>query len=121
MPTTKAIQKWVAIFADASIKQTDAIWDGDAKLGNQHADRSLTAFEKLRAAGDEGREALLILLRHPRKDVRVSAAAFLLRYRTELATAILKKEAKGRGMVSFVAEQALKRWEEGDWSLDPED
>jgi hypothetical protein len=48
------------------------------------------------------------------------AAAHLLRYRTAEAKAVLEEVAKGEGLVSFKAEQALKRWEEGTWALDPE-
>jgi hypothetical protein len=46
-------------------------------------------------------------------DVRVAAAAFLLRHRTEEAKAVLEEAAKGKGMVPFEAQQSLKRWEEG--------
>jgi hypothetical protein len=52
-------------------------------------------------------------------DVRVSAAALLLRYRTAEAKAVLEEAAKGKGLVPFEASQALKRWEEGTWALDP--
>jgi len=52
-------------------------------------------------------------------DVRVSAAAFLLRHRTEESKAVLEEAARGTGMVPFEAQQALKRWEEGTWALDP--
>jgi hypothetical protein len=53
-------------------------------------------------------------------DVRVTAAAFLLRYRTAEAKAVLEEAAKGEEMVPFEAQQALLRWEEGTWALDPE-
>lgn len=52
-------------------------------------------------------------------DVRVMAAAHLLRYRTAEARAVLEEAAKGTGLVPFGAQQALKRWEEGTWALDP--
>ncbi|HEX8438006.1 DUF2019 domain-containing protein [Archangium sp.] len=101
--------------------QTEAIWRGDAKTGNKHADRCLAAFDKLCAHGDAGRDALTGLFAHPNMDVRTTAAAFLLRYRTPEAKAILEEAAKGEGLVAFAASQALKRWEEGTWALDPAD
>ena len=55
-----------------------------------------------------------------RMDVRVMAAAHLLRYRTAEAKAVLEEAAKGQGLVPFEAGEALKRWEEGTWALDPE-
>ncbi len=94
---------------------------GDAKVGNRHAKKAIAAFMKLRAEGDAGRDALAVLFTHPRMDVRVSAAALLLRHRTAEAKAVLEEAAKGKGLVPFEASEALKRWEEGTWALDEDD
>nr|WP_160174483.1 hypothetical protein [Archangium violaceum] len=48
----------------------------------------------------------------------MSADALLLRHRTAEAKAVLEEAAKGKGLVPFEASEALKRWEEGTWSLD---
>ncbi|NMO17724.1 DUF2019 domain-containing protein [Pyxidicoccus fallax] len=114
------LEELVAQFAENVAAQTDAIWRGDAKTGNKHAKRYGAAFDKLRSHGDAGRDALAVLLKHPRMDVRVTAAACLLRHRTAEAKAVLEEAAKGEGMVPFEAQQALQRWEEGTWALDPE-
>lgn len=100
--------------------QTDAIWRGDARTGNKHAKRYLAAVDKLFAHGDAGRDALASLLTHPRMDVRVKAAAYLLRYRTAEAKAVLEEASKSEGMVPFIASEVLKNWEQGTWALDPE-
>ncbi|WIG99238.1 DUF2019 domain-containing protein [Myxococcus sp. SDU36] len=100
--------------------QTDAIFRGDAKTGNKHARKYGAAVDALLAHGNAGRDALAVLLKHERMDVRVMAAAHLLRYRTAEAKAVLEEAAKGQGLVPFEAQQALKRWEEGTWALDPE-
>jgi hypothetical protein len=47
------------------------------------------------------------------------AAVYLLRYKTREALEVLRKEAAGVGLVAFGAQQAIKRWEEGTWKLDP--
>jgi len=107
-------------FAENVAAQTNAIWRGDARTGNKHAKKYMAAFDKLRAHGDAGRDALTVLLQHPRMDVRVAAAAYLLRYKTAKSMAVLKEAAKGQGLVPFEAGQALKRWEEGTWALDLE-
>lgn len=120
MPRKFSIADLVARFASDVAAQTDAIWRGDSKTGNRHANRYIEDFQRLRRFGDEGRDALAALLEHERPDVRVVAAAFLLRHRTEEAKAVLWAAAAGRGMVSFEAQQAIKRWEEGTWALDPE-
>jgi hypothetical protein len=114
------LEKLVEEFAQNVAAQTEAIFRGDAKTGNKHADRYIAAFKKLRAHGNAGRDALAMLFMHPNMDVRTTAAAFLLRYRTAEAKAILEEAAKGKGLVAFESAEALKRWEEGAWALDPE-
>ncbi len=99
--------------------QTDALQRGDAKAGNTHANRYIAALKKLRAHGDPGRDALATLLQHPRPDVRVTAAGFLLRHRTTEARAVLEAAARGEGLAALSATLALKHWTEGTWKLDP--
>jgi hypothetical protein len=113
------LRKLVGQFAEAVAAQTDAIWRGDHKTGNKFAKRYIAIFKRLREPGDEGRDALAALLDHDRPDVRVMAAAFLLRHRTETALAVLRQAAAGEGMIAFEASETLKRWQEGTWQLDP--
>ncbi|RKG68978.1 DUF2019 domain-containing protein [Corallococcus sp. CA054B] len=113
------LEKLVEQVAKHVAAQTDAIWQGDSKTGNKHARKYGAAIDQLLAHGDPGRNALLVLLKHERMDVRVMAAAHLLRYRTAEARAVLEEAAKGQGLVPFEASEALKRWDEGTWSLDP--
>ena len=113
------IEKLVERFAHHAAAQTDAIFKGDAKTGNRHVKQVIMAFDKLCAYGTAGRDALTALFTHPRMDVRVKAAAFLLRHRTEEAEAVLRAAANGEGLAAFAASEALKRWEEGTWALDP--
>lgn len=109
----------VAQFAEDVAQQTDVIWRGDHKTGNKHAKRYIATFGKLRAMADVGRDALCVLLAHERPDVRVMAAAYLLRYRTAEALDVLREAAKGSGLIAFEASQASRRWEEKTWGLDP--
>jgi hypothetical protein len=115
-----SLEELVEAFALHTAAQTDAIFRGDAKTGNKHANKRIEAFKKLRAHGDAGRDALVVLFTHPRMDVRGMAAVYLLRYRTAEAKAVLEEIAKGVGLAAFEAQEALKRWEEGAWALDPE-
>jgi hypothetical protein len=105
-------------FARNVAAQTDAIWRGDSRAGNKHARRYIAAFMGLREHGESGRDALARLLMHPRMDVRVKAAIYLLSERPEQARPVLEEAARGEGMIPFEAAQALKYWEEGTWSLD---
>ncbi len=112
------IEKLVQQFADGVIAQTDAIGRGDSKCGNEHAQRYIRAFAALQSLGDRGRDALVPLMREGRADVRGMAAAFLLRYRTSEARAVLQELASGKGFAAFGASEALERWEDGTWALD---
>jgi hypothetical protein len=116
----RSLKEFVDEVAENVAAQTDAIRRGDAKTGNKHASRYTAALMKLRSAGDAGRDALAVLLKHPRQDVRVMAAAFLLRYRTAESKAVLEAAASGDGISAIGAIMTLKRWEDGTWNLDPE-
>ena len=48
------------------------------------------------------------------------AAAYLLRHSGDAARVVLEAAARDKGLVAFGAAQALKRWEEGTWDLDPD-
>jgi len=116
----KTLEELVEEFAQNVTAQTDAIWDkANAKAANKHAKRILAAFDQLCSHGDVGRDALAALFTHPRVDVRVTAAAFLLRHKTAEAKAVLEEAAKGEGITSLEAEQTLRHWDEGTWALDP--
>jgi hypothetical protein len=115
------LERLVLDFAENVAGETDAIWRGDAKSGNRHAKLYLRAFDALRSLGAQGREALVPLMESDRPDVRGTTAAFLLRYRTDKARAVLQELAHGKSLVAFEAGEALKRWEEGTWTLDPPD
>lgn len=119
MSSARQMDKLVLEFAENVVAQTDAMMRGDATTGNKHAKRYIKAFEALRRLGDPGRDALVPLLQDPRKDVRSMAAAFLLRYRHDEARHVLEEIARGRGLLAFEAGEALKRWEEKTWQLDP--
>jgi hypothetical protein len=107
-------------FATWVAAQSSAMEKGDSVVGNRFAKRYISAFEKLRAAGDVGRNALSDLLDDDRPEVRSMAACFLLRHSGERARRVLEVEAQGHGITAFGAAQCLERWKEGTWSLDPE-
>jgi hypothetical protein len=105
-------------FAENVAAQSRCIDAGDSVQGNKHARRYINAFERLRKQGDAGRDALAALLDDPRADVRVTAAAYLLRHCGPRAKAVLEAAAGKPGLASFTAEQVLKHWANGTWTLD---
>ncbi len=117
----KTLQELVATFRENVIAQTEAMRHDDYRTGNRHAIRATKAWDELRSYGDKGRDAFFVLLSDSDAYVRLRAAAILLRYRNKEATEVLQEAAKQPGFVGFGASQALQRWEEGDWHLDPPD
>ncbi|ADO72701.1 DUF2019 domain-containing protein [Stigmatella aurantiaca] len=113
------LEKLVEDFVKNVAAQTEEIARGSAGKGNRHAKRYISAFDKLCAYGDAGRDALAVLLKHPRIDVRVMAAAFLLRHRTAEAKAVLEEAAEHKGAAALEARQTLTNWKNGTWALDP--
>lgn len=89
------------------------------RKSRRHSVRYPRIWDRLRMEfRNEGRDAIVPLLRHPRADVRVVAASYLLKYRTNKALPILKKQAKLGRFVAFTASQVLKQWSKGEWGLD---
>ncbi|WP_141326537.1 DUF2019 domain-containing protein [Myxococcus sp. AB025B] len=113
------LEELVEQFARNVAAQTDAIHQGDSRAGNKHAKQYTAALQALREQGDNGRDALAVLLKHPRTDVRAMAAAFLLCYRTAEAKAVLEAAANEGGVAAIGATMTLRRWEDGTWALDP--
>lgn len=120
----KTLDELVAQFAKHVAAQTDELLrrggGSSVKKSNHHAKRYIAAFDELRSRGDAGRDALASLFTHPLPDVRVPAAACLLRHRTDEAKKVLREAAKGEGLSAPGAQLTLENWEKGDWQLDPE-
>lgn len=112
------VDELVREFGDCVAAQSQAMAENNSKAGNVFARRYVAAFEQLRLRGDKARDALAVLLNDSRREVRVMAAAFLLRHCGERAKAVLQAEAAGAGLVAFGAAQALERWADGSWALD---
>ena len=109
----------VASFADNVLAQQAAIEAGRPIVGNRHARQYVAAWQALCSHGDAGRDALVPLLDHPQPPVAVMAAVFLLRYRTERCLSVLHAWATAPGLIGFEAQQAIERWADGSWALDP--
>jgi hypothetical protein len=115
----KCLEELVAKFSNAVRGQDDALRAHDHERGNRLAKEYVQAFEELRRYGNEGRDALAVLLLSEEPSVRVMAASFLLRHKEKEARAVLEEAVREGGMAGFEASQALARWSEGEWNLDP--
>lgn len=114
------VDSLVEKFACAVECQGKCIAVGNYALGNAEAKKYVAAFKNLTQYGDVGRSRLEQLFTHPSADVRVMSASFLLRFSGDKAKIVLKRESKSKGMAAFSAQEALRRWADGSWELDPE-
>ena len=112
------IGKLIAEFAAAARKHYEATMQGNWQETNKQAKRVASIFREIVDNGESARQALLALADSEDLAVAKTAAAFSLKYDPEQAGTVLRRIAKEPGMIGFVAEQALKRWEEGDWHLE---
>jgi uncharacterized protein YwqG len=115
-----SIEWYVRSFAENSIKQNESIGKSAAEK-NRYARREAKCFDALREIyGDQGREALSVLFDHEDPGVRLGAAAYLLRYKTDEAMKVLYelKDRKDLHWESYLAQCTLENWEKGYWQLD---
>jgi hypothetical protein len=104
-------------FAEAVIAQDRCIEKGDARAGNRYAKAYVAAGKQLLAGGEVGIDVFCNLLSHPSDAVRGTAAAFLLKSRTERAVAALRPIAQGQGAAALGAQMTLQRYERGELEL----
>ena len=116
--TLTDIDALVSEFADLVVAQNEAIQRNNPSQATRCAKQRVAVFSRLRTYGNRGRNALTVLLADLRPGVRVMAAAYLLRHRTEDAIVVLEEESEGEGLTAFAAAHALSRWYDGTWNYD---
>ncbi len=107
----------LATFVAGVVQQNAYIARGDARQGNREAKKYVAAARALLAGGKGEVDRFATLLTHDHNDVRVMAAAFLLKERTEEAVAALRPLAKGSGIAALGAKMTLERYERGDLEI----
>lgn len=81
------------------------------------ADRSIKLAEKIWSYGDEGREAMAVLLDHPDPNVASEAAAYLVGWDSR-ALDVLRECAKRDDFLGWVSRECLERWKENPTLLE---
>ena len=107
----------LASFVAAVIEQHECIAGGDAARGNCASEKYIAAARTLLASGEDAIDSFAKLLAHDHDDVRVMAAAFLLRDRTAAAVSALQPIAKGGGLAALGAKMTLERYARGELDI----
>jgi hypothetical protein len=111
MTNQNKLEQLVEEFAD-SVKAQREVALTDSIAATRYSIKSGNAAKELLTQGEEGLSAFAKLLTDPRIEVRTTAAAYLIPFKTNESIAVLKFSAEGKGIVALGAIMALKRWEE---------
>lgn len=113
----KAPSELVQEYAEAVIKQEECIFQGNVRKGNQFARRYIQIANELLSGGEEVISVFAELLQHPDPNVRVNAAASLLKARTAEAVATLEPLAEIEGLAGLGAKMTLERYRRGELEI----
>lgn len=112
----KSAAELVDDLVEAIVKQREAIGSRDVRYWA----RKITP-DKIRKMGDEGNRELAKLLSHPDKEIRATAAVYLMHCMRDEALAVLREMAKGgpNDLFALAARMRMKEWEEHPEHYDP--
>lgn len=108
----KTAAELVDDLVEAILQQRKAVYSGTTKDVRYWA-RRITP-DKIRKLGDEGNRELAKLLSHPDKEIRATAAIYLMHCMPDEALAVFKEMAKGgpNDFYAMCARMRIKEWEE---------
>ena len=113
------ILKLVNTFVDSAKKYHQATMYGNSRSANAQVKRMNKAFMEITLLGDNAREALLRQIDNKDNAVALMVATYSLKYSPKKALSTLERLAKNdTGIIGFGAEQAIQRWNEGEWHLE---
>ncbi|MCE5324304.1 DUF2019 domain-containing protein [bacterium] len=106
------VSKLVDEFAEAIIKQNQAIHSGTTKEVKHYGNKIGPTARKLLQKGEEAKRQFATLFSHPDREVRANAAFYLINSMPEEALAVYKELAQGDDLVALGAQMRVKEWEE---------
>lgn len=108
----KTAAELVQQFADGIVKQRQAIHSGTTREVRRHANRIMPAARQLVRMGEDGRREFAVLLSHADREIRATAAAYLVSSMPEEALAVFRDLAQGDDLIAMGAQMRIKEWEE---------
>lgn len=113
MNVHKTNEELVKQFRDSKMAQVHGIQNGDAEATEKGVWGYINAAEAL-LKSNTGIETFAALLSDENRDVRTSAAHYLLPHKTDKALSVLRDSARGKDLAAFGALATLARWEHGE-------
>jgi hypothetical protein len=109
-------QKLLSRFSKAAIRHHEYSLSNSA-AANRAAREMATIYSELSKLGSQAREKLLELVEDDDPRISINAACYSLKFNPEKSLAALRKLKTQPGIIGFEAEQAIMRWEEGNWDV----
>lgn len=100
-------------YVDATIIHSVESNGGDHRVANKNYEIAVNCLCEIKNL-DEWKNVFVNLLDHENTSVRVSAACYLLPYKTQLAIKTLKNCRSAPNGVGFTAKMILQEWESGN-------
>ena len=116
--TDKQIGRLISEFVRSAEKHYRATLAGNSKQTNAQAKRIRKVFQEIVKSGDDARVALLEQIHNENDGIAIMAATYSLKFNPKESLATLRRISQKPGWIGFGAEQAIKRWEEGNWHLE---
>jgi len=92
----------------------EAVEGGSAKTTNKQYDILQKLEQELKKRRADGRAAVLGLLSHGDRGIRLCAASVALDFAPEQAESVLEALSDGKGTISFNAKMLLQEWRKGN-------
>jgi len=109
--------EYITVFSESVIKHGENMFNNPQQANHYYA-RFTDALHNLAALGNDGLSALATLLDDDRVVVRVTAASYLVHFKTDKALKVLNTAKNEERAIAMLAIVTLKRWETGSY-LDP--
>ena len=114
-----SIFELVTLYEEAAKVYGEALEHGKSRIANKQHTVIGALRKEFKRRGEEGRIAVVRMMSHEAKWVRLLAAGFVLRFDSQKAVPILQELALLSGNCGFTAEMILELWREG--RLPPEE
>ena len=109
----EVIQQSVEKYVTNALIHGEASQEGDFKRGNAAYHGIVAALKELRAAGEDGRQALLDVLHHESDAVTCWAATHLLKTDKKKAIKVLRAISRRPGIIGSDASTVLEELKKG--------
>ena len=109
----------VGQFSNSILKQREAIRSGTTRQVRYYGRKLVPIAKKLLQMGDDGKREFATLLDNPDKEIRATAAVYLISSMPDKALSVFRELAEADDFDAECAQLRIKEWEEHPEHYDP--